>query len=369
MKNNNQQKYIVVDTSALIEIPDVIQRVDPATVFVPLTVIKQLDGLKNNPDIERSKKARSASFFIDEGMKNGNVTVLTAYDHVDGLDNASDNKIVGAAVRLKRENPEAVVALLATDRNMRIVAEAHGIVGKTLNTITGKLNVAAQGPKGGIMESERKEAWNLFGTKSREAFNLYLKKKKTRRKIHIPFFCYVLIVVGALLCFVVPSFILNISTLSSKIGSFGFGIVLLMGGIIGGFWLSTTKTIETGMTWDEYISMIDKLRDEYVETVKRKPGGMGITPTCTAASMGIAEGIKNPMGSSVVFANENTLDLTGVKNFTPVENITLADVTGCGGMGNIYDGGAAYKFHGGEDSMLAGDHLNDPTSYYGNPEF
>jgi len=128
MENSNQQKYIVVDTSALIEIPDVIQRVDPAMVFVPLTVIKQLDALKNNPDIERSKKARSASFFIDEGMKNGNVTVLTAYDQVDGLDNTSDNKIVGAAVRLKRENPEAVVALLATDRNMRIVAGGFGII-------------------------------------------------------------------------------------------------------------------------------------------------------------------------------------------------------------------------------------------------
>ena len=124
-----------MDTSALIEIPDVIQRVDPATVFVPLTVIKQLDGLKNNPDIERSKKARSASFFIDEGMKNGNVTVLTAYDNVDGLDNVSDNKIVGAAVRLKRENPEAVVALLATDRNMRIVAGGFGVEGMVLDGI------------------------------------------------------------------------------------------------------------------------------------------------------------------------------------------------------------------------------------------
>lgn len=127
MNNKQQTKFVVVDTSALIELPDVINRIDPATVFVPLTVIKQLDGLKTNPNTERSTKARSASFFIEEGIKSGRVTVLTQYDNVDGLDNLSDNKIVGAAVRLKKENPDAEVALLATDRNMRIVASGYGI--------------------------------------------------------------------------------------------------------------------------------------------------------------------------------------------------------------------------------------------------
>ena len=38
-------------------------------------------------------------------------------------------------MRLKRENPEAVVALLATDRNMRIVAGGYGVESMELNGI------------------------------------------------------------------------------------------------------------------------------------------------------------------------------------------------------------------------------------------
>ena len=128
MENTKEiARYLVIDTSAVIENPDVVTRVRNASVCIPLTVIKQLDGLKKSSDQARSEKARKASFLIEEGIKANHITILTEFDKVDGLDNDSDNKIVGAAVYLKKKNPEAQVALLATDRNMRIVAAGYGV--------------------------------------------------------------------------------------------------------------------------------------------------------------------------------------------------------------------------------------------------
>jgi cell division protein FtsX len=102
--NKQRERLVVVDTSALMDIPDVMNRIY-GKFYVPLTVIKQLDGLKNIKDEERSKMARRASYFIENGPQVNAVTILTEYDRVDGLNNESDNKIVGAAVRLMKTNP------------------------------------------------------------------------------------------------------------------------------------------------------------------------------------------------------------------------------------------------------------------------
>lgn len=120
------EKGFVLDTSALMEHPDIVDRV-PGAVFIPLTVIKQLDGLKNNSDINVSKQARSASFFIERAIKGKRVAILTKFNRVDGLDNESDNRIVGAAVWLQENNPFADVVLVTTDRNMRIVGNGYGL--------------------------------------------------------------------------------------------------------------------------------------------------------------------------------------------------------------------------------------------------
>lgn len=128
MKNDiaSMEKGFVVDTSALMDNPDIVDRV-PGAVFIPLTVIKQLDGLKNNSDLDVSKQARSASFFIERAIKERRVAILTEFNRIDGLDNESDNRIVGAAVWLQENNPFADVVLVTTDRNMRIVGDGYGL--------------------------------------------------------------------------------------------------------------------------------------------------------------------------------------------------------------------------------------------------
>ena len=121
----------VVDTSAFITYPRLISHIE-GQVFVPLTVIKQLDGLKNNSNINLSKRARQASFSIERAIAEKKVGILIQYDRIDALDSESDNRIVGAAVRLKNSNPDARVVLIATDRNMRIAADGYGIVGRNV---------------------------------------------------------------------------------------------------------------------------------------------------------------------------------------------------------------------------------------------
>lgn len=120
------KKGIVVDTSAMMDRPNDILRLK-ASIFVPLTVIKQLDGLKNSPDPDKSLKARRVSYAIEDGIKAKKVVILTRYDKIDGLASESDNKIVGAAVLLKKLNPDGDIMMLTTDRNMKIAASAYGI--------------------------------------------------------------------------------------------------------------------------------------------------------------------------------------------------------------------------------------------------
>jgi uncharacterized protein YacL len=166
--NEQQTKYVVMDTSTLMEYPFML-KVANGKVYVPLTVIKQLDGLKNSTDFEKSRKAREASFYVEEGTKSNEISVLIQYDKIDGLDNESDNKIVGAAVRLMKTNPGARVALFSTDRNMRIAASGYGIV--------------VSGPE----------------------LDDFIKVKKIRT----PFYCRVLILVGVLLTVMGGLFLLS----------------------------------------------------------------------------------------------------------------------------------------------------------------
>lgn len=66
----------VVDTSAFITYPRLISHVE-GKVYIPLTVIKQLDGLKSNSDINLSKRARHASLFIQRAIAEKKVSILT----------------------------------------------------------------------------------------------------------------------------------------------------------------------------------------------------------------------------------------------------------------------------------------------------
>ena|GEM_PF-1899643 len=138
-------KTYVTDTSILMDHPNLYDRMSNCVVVVPVTVIGQLDGLKNSTDQTRANAARAASSVLDRlgamgdirsGVTIGNnVTVRTTvdYDKIDdGTGNLSDDKIIGVALRIKKEGEDDVI-LKTTDKNMRNVARAYGILSEGLS--------------------------------------------------------------------------------------------------------------------------------------------------------------------------------------------------------------------------------------------
>ncbi len=63
----DKTKTYVLDTSVLINDPDVFYKLGDNQIIIPTAVIKEIDGLKRNPDPEepRTKAARKVSRMLD----------------------------------------------------------------------------------------------------------------------------------------------------------------------------------------------------------------------------------------------------------------------------------------------------------------
>ncbi len=127
----------VLDTNVLLSDPDILLNLAGCRIIVPIAVISELDRFKSLPDPEDPKavSAREVSRILDDLGSHGNisrgaltpsgstVTIYRSFVPVSGLSGA-DNRIVGAALKLKRNGK---LTVLSNDRNLRNVARAHGI--------------------------------------------------------------------------------------------------------------------------------------------------------------------------------------------------------------------------------------------------
>jgi PhoH-like ATPase len=137
------RQRVVLDTSVLIADPGCIEAFDEADVVVPLTVIEELDGLKNRGD-DVGRSARAALRAIEElRLRNGGTlaepmvlettTVQIEINGVQkhrlvehGLDPASpDNRIIGAALGQAELGP---TTMLSNDAALRIKAAHLGVM-------------------------------------------------------------------------------------------------------------------------------------------------------------------------------------------------------------------------------------------------
>lgn len=139
--NRKEKQIYVVDTSALIEDPDIFFKVGNSEVVVPTAAIKEIDRMKNHrdPDDLRAKAARKVARNLDmlgsyqdisAGAKTAvgsTVRITSRFTAIDDLASSADNRIVGTAVLLKEKMPEAAITLLSTDGNMRNVTRSYGI--------------------------------------------------------------------------------------------------------------------------------------------------------------------------------------------------------------------------------------------------
>ncbi len=151
------KKTYVLDTNVLLHDPTAIATFEEHHVVIPMTVLEELDHIKDRRDKTVSREARIAINMIDKVVGgaspqeiqsgceipgsnvNGPLGTLAIYpdqliqDSGDvpflnaTQDQANDNRIINVALKLQSEHPDAWVCLVTKDINMRIKAKGSGL--------------------------------------------------------------------------------------------------------------------------------------------------------------------------------------------------------------------------------------------------
>ncbi len=152
------KKTYVLDTNVLLHDPTAVTAFKQHHVVIPMTVLEELDHIKDRRDKTVSREARIAIQMIDrvvdeatpqqiqegvevpgaehEGLR-GTLAIFpdqllgdtSDIPYLDGTqDQANDNRIINVALRLQAERPNEFVCLVTKDINMRIKAKGSGLV-------------------------------------------------------------------------------------------------------------------------------------------------------------------------------------------------------------------------------------------------
>ncbi|NKI19611.1 PhoH family protein [Spongiibacter sp. KMU-166] len=151
------EKIFVLDTNVLLHDPMSLNAFHEHRVVVPMTVLEELDHIKDRRDKDVSREARIAINAIDkilfsaspreiqegvniptsrESERPGTLAIFpdqlinhdTAAAFLDGSEQqANDNRIINTALHLQVKNPESYVCLVTKDINMRLKAKGSGL--------------------------------------------------------------------------------------------------------------------------------------------------------------------------------------------------------------------------------------------------
>ncbi|MEM1142595.1 MAG: PhoH family protein [Pseudomonadota bacterium] len=151
------KKVYVLDTNVLLHDPTAVTAFNEHHVVIPMTVLEELDHIKDRRDKTVSREARIAIQMIDrivgeaapreiqEGvampspdpaLPEGTLAIFpdqlieddSEIPYLDGnQDQANDNRIINVALKLQAQNTEAFVCLVTKDINMRIKAKGSGL--------------------------------------------------------------------------------------------------------------------------------------------------------------------------------------------------------------------------------------------------
>lgn len=152
------KKTYVLDTNVLLHDPMAVTAFKQHHVVIPMTVLEELDAIKDRRDKSVSKEARIAIQMIDkvvddaspqqiqegvevpgsefDGFPPGTLAIFadqligddSDVPYLDGTpDQANDNRIINVALRLQAENPDEFICLVTKDINMRIKAKGSGL--------------------------------------------------------------------------------------------------------------------------------------------------------------------------------------------------------------------------------------------------
>lgn len=149
------QKIYVLDTNVFLHDPMALNAFHEHKVVVPMTVLEELDDIKDRRDKAVSREARIAINLMEKALENASPKdiqdgvplnntstpggVFAVFpdqiirDHsnipfLDGKPNhANDNRIINVALELQASNPGTYVCLVTKDINMRLKAKGSGL--------------------------------------------------------------------------------------------------------------------------------------------------------------------------------------------------------------------------------------------------
>lgn len=133
-------KIKVIDTSALLDDPLIINKLENAEIIIPFSVLKELDQKKIKQD-EIGRNSREIIRILDglsgeisTGVEINNNCRLRVFDFYNGSANGkkTDELVIGTAKHFKDSGNEEVT-LISQDINMRVRAKSLGIKSEPIN--------------------------------------------------------------------------------------------------------------------------------------------------------------------------------------------------------------------------------------------
>jgi PhoH-like ATPase len=144
------KKAFVLDTNVLLHDPNALLHFQDNDVVLPITIIEELDRFKKQPEVT-GRNARQVSRTLDELRQQGRLTEGIPLDGGGSLrvalcnrqtlgelpaeleGNRGDNAILAVALELK-QHCQCPVVLVSKDTNLRIKADALGLIAQDYET-------------------------------------------------------------------------------------------------------------------------------------------------------------------------------------------------------------------------------------------
>ncbi len=147
VSRRKEQKVFVLDTSAMIYQPMIVERLGDNIIIIPMSDLNELDGLKKQ-DGNVGYSAREAIACIEELTNNDlnpnsivhGVSTKSGgtlfFDFIkpdewgllpDGIERNNDARVILAAIKARKKNPNRQVFVLSQDSNLRVITRTCGI--------------------------------------------------------------------------------------------------------------------------------------------------------------------------------------------------------------------------------------------------
>jgi len=138
-------KFFVLDTNVLLHDPQSLFRFQDNTIVVPITVIEEIDRFKKDMN-ETGRNARAISRILDSLREKGTLSTGVGLPGGGSLrvelceeqalnrlpkdlrDDKGDNRILAVALSTQERYPGETVIFVTKDTNLRIKADAIGLV-------------------------------------------------------------------------------------------------------------------------------------------------------------------------------------------------------------------------------------------------